>query len=58
VADPIKDSTPEAIRALHLEGIRVVMLTGDSRTTAQAVAGSSRSDDVIAGFFPTRRWTS
>ena len=35
VADPIKDSTPEAIDALHREGIRIVMLTGDSRTTAE-----------------------
>ena len=38
VADPIKDSSAEAIRALHAEGIRVVMLTGDNRTTAEAVA--------------------
>jgi len=38
VADPIKSSTPEAIRQLHEENIRIVMLTGDSRTTAQAVA--------------------
>ncbi len=38
VADPIKDSTPEAIRQLHAEGIRIVMLTGDSRRTAEAVA--------------------
>ena len=35
VADPIKESTPEAIRQLHEEGIRIVMLTGDSRTTAR-----------------------
>jgi Cu+-exporting ATPase len=39
VADPIKTTTPEAIRQLHRENIRIVMLTGDSRTTAQAVAG-------------------
>ncbi|MEX0675609.1 MAG: copper-translocating P-type ATPase [Pirellulales bacterium] len=38
VADPIKDSTPEALRWLREEGVRVVMLTGDSRTTAEAVA--------------------
>ena len=38
VADPIKASTPEAIRALNDEGIRIVMVTGDSKTTAQAVA--------------------
>jgi Cu+-exporting ATPase len=55
VADPIKDSTPEAIRALHLEGIRVVMLTGDSRTTAQAVAGKLEIDDVIAEVLPDQK---
>jgi Cu+-exporting ATPase len=38
VSDPIKESTPEAIRDLHAEGITVVMLTGDSRRTAEAVA--------------------
>jgi Cu+-exporting ATPase len=55
VADPIKDSTPEAIRALHREGIRVVMLTGDSRTTAQAVAGKLEIDDVIAEVLPDQK---
>ena len=55
VADPIKDSTPEAIRALHLEGIRVVMLTGDSRTTAHAVAGKLEIDDVIAEVLPDQK---
>jgi len=43
VADPIKSSTPEAIRALHAAGVRVVMLTGDSATTAKAVARRSGS---------------
>jgi Cu+-exporting ATPase len=38
VADPIKETTPEALRRLHADGIRIVMLTGDSRTTAEAVA--------------------
>ena len=38
VADPIKASTPEAIRALHAEGVQIVMLTGDNRITAEAVA--------------------
>src|SRR5262249_33880612 len=38
VADPIRASTPEAIRLLHQDGLRIVMLTGDSRTTAEAVA--------------------
>ena len=39
VADPIKATTPEALARFHAEGIRVVMLTGDSRTTAEAVEG-------------------
>ena len=52
VADPIKGSTPEAIRLLHAEGLRVVMLTGDSRTTAQAVARTLGLDDVIAEVQP------
>ncbi len=42
VADPIKDSSPEAIETLHGEGIRIVMLTGDSATTAEAVARARR----------------
>jgi Cu+-exporting ATPase len=52
VADPIKQTTPEAIRELHAEGIRVVMLTGDSRTTAQAVARKLSIDDVVAEVLP------
>ena len=52
VADPIKTTTPEAIRQLHRENIRIVMLTGDSRTTAQAVAGRLGIDDVIAEVLP------
>ena len=52
VADPIKATTPEAIRELHGEGIRVVMLTGDSRTTAAAVARKLGIDDVIAEVLP------
>ncbi len=52
VADPIKETTPEAIRQLHAEGIRVVMLTGDSRTTAQAVAAKLGIDDVKAEVLP------
>ena len=55
VADPIKESTPEAIRALHREGIRIVMLTGDSRTTAQAVARKLGIDDVIAEVLPDQK---
>jgi Cu+-exporting ATPase len=52
VADPIKASTPEAVRLLHAEGLRVIMLTGDSRTTAEAVARTLGLDDVIAEVEP------
>ncbi len=52
VADPIKQTTAEAIRQLHTDGIRIVMLTGDSRTTAQAVAGKLQIDEVIAEVLP------
>jgi Cu+-exporting ATPase len=55
VADPIKESTPEAIRGLHAEGLRLVMLTGDSRTTAQAVAGKLGLDEVEAEVLPERK---
>jgi Cu+-exporting ATPase len=52
VADPIKPTTREAIRQLHEENIRIVMLTGDSRTTAAAVARELGIDDVIAEVLP------
>ncbi len=52
VADPIKRTTPEAIERLHKDGIRVVMLTGDSRTTAEAVAKKLQVDQVIAEVLP------
>ena len=55
VADPIKASTPEAIRVLHREGIRIVMMTGDSKTTAQAVAGKLGIDDVLAEVLPDQK---
>ncbi|MEN8205183.1 MAG: heavy metal translocating P-type ATPase [Pseudomonadota bacterium] len=55
VADPIKDSTPEAIRDLHTEGVVVVMLTGDSRTTAEAVAGKLDIDRVEAEVLPDQK---
>ncbi|MGB5234010.1 MAG: HAD-IC family P-type ATPase, partial [Candidatus Macondimonas sp.] len=55
VADPIKDSTPEAIAALHAEGLRIVMLTGDSETTARAVASRLGIDEVIAGVLPDQK---
>jgi Cu+-exporting ATPase len=55
VADPIKETTPEAIEALHNEGIRIVMLTGDNRTTAEAVAKKLKLDDVIAEVLPDQK---
>ncbi|HYB44237.1 MAG TPA: heavy metal translocating P-type ATPase [Candidatus Methylomirabilis sp.] len=55
VADPVKAETPEAIRQLQAEGLRVVMLTGDSRTTAQAVARTLGLDDVIAEVQPAEK---
>ena len=48
VSDPIKETTPEAIERLHAEGIRIVMLTGDSEATATAVAKELGIDDVVA----------
>ena len=55
VSDPIKPDTPEAIRMLHHEGIRVVMLTGDNRTTAEAVAKSLGIDEVQAEVLPEQK---
>jgi Cu+-exporting ATPase len=55
VADPIKSSTPEAIQSLHAEGVRVVMVTGDNRTTAAAVAKSVSVDEVIADVLPEQK---
>jgi Cu+-exporting ATPase len=55
VADPIKETTPDAIRALHEEGIRIVMLTGDSATTARAVAGRLGIDEVLAEVQPDQK---
>ncbi len=55
VADPIKESTPEAIRDLHAEGISIVMLTGDSRATAEAVAGKLEIDQLHAEVLPDRK---
>jgi len=52
VADPIKATTAEAIRQLRAEGIRIVMLTGDSRTTAEAVAKQLGIDEVVAEVLP------
>jgi P-type Cu+ transporter len=55
VADPIKETTAEAIRQLHSEGVRLVMLTGDNRTTAEAVARQLNIDDVIPEVLPDRK---
>lgn len=55
VADPIKASTPEAIETLHKEGVKIVMLTGDSQTTAKAVARKLDIDDVIAEVLPEQK---
>jgi Cu+-exporting ATPase len=55
VADPVKASTPDALRALHAEGVRVVMLTGDSRMTAEAVAANLPVDEVIAQVLPDQK---
>jgi Cu+-exporting ATPase len=55
VADPVKETTPEAVKRLHEEGIRIVMLTGDSRTTAEAVANALEIDDVVAEVLPAQK---
>jgi P-type Cu+ transporter len=55
VADPIKQTTPEAIKQLHEEGIRIVMLTGDSRTTAEAVARKLNIDELVAEVMPNQK---
>ncbi len=55
VADPVKESTPGAIQALRDEGVRIVMLTGDSRATAEAVAQRLGIDAVIAEVLPTQK---
>ena len=55
VADPIKATTPEAIEQLHKENIRIVMLTGDNRTTAEAVAKKLGLDEVVAEVLPDQK---
>jgi Cu+-exporting ATPase len=52
VADPIRPTTPEAIRLLRAEKVRIVMLTGDNRATAQAVAATLGIEEVIAEVLP------
>ena len=55
VADPIKSSTPEAIETLHKDKVEIVMLTGDSKTTAEAVARKLNIDQVIAEVLPEQK---
>jgi P-type Cu+ transporter len=55
VADPIKPSTTEAVRRLHADGLRIVMLTGDLRATAEAVATAVGIDEVIAEVQPEEK---
>jgi Cu+-exporting ATPase len=55
LADPVKDSAADAIAALHQEGIRIVMLTGDNRRTADAVARRVGIDEVMAEVLPEQK---
>ena len=55
IADPVKSTTPHAVRDLVAEGIRVVMLTGDNRTTAEAVAAKLGIKDVEAEVLPSHK---
>jgi P-type Cu+ transporter len=55
VADPIKETTPEAVRTLQSEGVRVVMLSGDSRKTAEAVGRQLGIDEVVAEVLPEQK---
>src|ERR1051325_7202609 len=55
VADPIKETTAEAVKQLHAENIRIVMMTGDSRTTADAVARKLGIDEVESEVLPDQK---
>ncbi|AKM11521.1 heavy metal translocating P-type ATPase [Croceicoccus naphthovorans] len=55
IADAVKATTPDALKALRAEGIRLLMLTGDNRTTAEAVARSLGIDEVEADVLPDRK---
>jgi Cu+-exporting ATPase len=55
VADPIKSSAEEAVRQLHSEGLRIVMVTGDNRTTAEAVGRRLGIDEIEAEVLPERK---
>ena len=52
VADPVKDTTPQALTALHAEGLRIIMVTGDDERTANAVAAPLGIDEIRAGVLP------
>jgi Cu+-exporting ATPase len=52
VSDPVRKTTPEALRLLRADGLRIIMLTGDSNTTAQAVARTLGIDEVVAEVLP------
>jgi Cu+-exporting ATPase len=55
VADPVKETTPEAVKLLHEDGICIVMLTGDNKTTAEAVAKLLGIDEVVAEVLPNQK---
>ncbi|PIR25222.1 MAG: copper-translocating P-type ATPase [Deltaproteobacteria bacterium CG_4_10_14_0_2_um_filter_43_8] len=55
IADRIKSSTPDAIKTLHKEGIKVIMVTGDNEKTARAVAKILQIDEVLAGVLPEQK---
>ena len=55
VADPVKETTPEAVKTLHAEGVRIVMLSGDSRKNAEAVGKQLGIDEVIAEVLPEQK---
>jgi Cu+-exporting ATPase len=55
VSDPIKESTPEAVKALHDLGLRIIMLTGDNEQTARTVAGQLGIDEFHAGVRPDEK---
>jgi len=55
VADPVKETTPAALKALHGEGLRIVMVTGDNERTARAVAGRLGIDEVRADVLPEEK---
>ncbi len=55
VADPIKETTLQAVKLLHDDGVRIVMLTGDNKTTAEAVARKLNIDEVVAEVLPAQK---